>query len=80
MLELPVVLWVLLSVFLREAARMHSEIRSTLFTLGLFLLLTGPAAAIELVEDHEDIKGPFPDGPSVTATAWNATKTRPTTS
>ena len=46
---------------------MHSEIRSSLLFLGLFLLLGGPAAAIEVVEDHEYLEGPFPDGPSVTA-------------
>jgi octaheme c-type cytochrome (tetrathionate reductase family) len=47
---------------------MHSEIRSLLIILGLFLLLAVPVAAIHVVEDHQDIEGPFPDGPSVTAT------------
>ena len=32
------------------------------------MVLAGSAAAIELVADHQDIEGPFTDGPSVTAT------------
>ncbi len=47
---------------------MRSEIKSSLFILGLFLLLAVPAVAIDVVEDHQDIEGPFADGPSVTAT------------
>ena len=46
---------------------MRSATRFSLLFLAVFLLQILPAAAIEVVEDHQDIEGPFVTGPDVTA-------------
>ena len=46
---------------------MHSEIMSTLFILGLFLLLAGPGGRHRDRRGPSGHRGPFTDGPSVTA-------------
>ena len=46
---------------------MFSLARMTHFITLLLVLGCLPAAAIELIEDHQDLEGPFLDGPSVTA-------------
>ncbi|MDX2472784.1 MAG: cytochrome C, partial [Candidatus Krumholzibacteria bacterium] len=47
---------------------MTSIFRKSALAAMAILLLAGAANAIELIEDHQDIEGPFTDGPSVTAT------------
>ncbi len=46
---------------------MKSIFHTLALTVLATLLLAGAAIAIELIEDHQDIEGPFTDGPSVTA-------------
>jgi len=46
---------------------MRSVSRHSWLLLVVVLMVAGPAAAINLVEDHQYIEGPFTDGPSVTA-------------
>ncbi|MDX2473921.1 MAG: tetrathionate reductase family octaheme c-type cytochrome [Candidatus Krumholzibacteria bacterium] len=46
---------------------MKSLFRTLALTAMTMFLLAGAAVAIELIEDHQDIEGPFTDGPSVTA-------------
>jgi len=46
---------------------MRSGTRFSLLFLALFLLQVLPAAALEVVEDHQDIEGPFVTAPDVTA-------------
>ncbi len=47
---------------------MNSQFRTLALIALATLLLGGTALAIDLIEDHQDIEGPFTDGPSVTAT------------
>ena len=47
---------------------MRTLTRVTLWLAATSLLLVGPALALDVIEDHQDIEGPFTDGPSVTAT------------
>jgi len=46
---------------------MRSGTRFSLLFLAVFLLQVLPAAALEVVEDHQDIEGPFVTAPDVTA-------------
>jgi octaheme c-type cytochrome (tetrathionate reductase family) len=46
---------------------MRSISRLSLLLPVIFLLTALPLAAMEVIEDHQDMAGPFPDGPSVTA-------------
>ncbi len=46
---------------------MRSGTRLSLLFLAVFILPALPAAAINIVEDHQDIEGPFVTGPDVTA-------------
>ena len=45
---------------------MRSKTRFSLLFLAFLLLRVLPAAALEVIEDHQDIVGPFTTGPSVT--------------
>ena len=47
---------------------MRHAVRVLLIVTALLAVPFLPALAIDLVEDHQDIEGPFTDGPSVTAT------------
>jgi len=46
---------------------MRSGSRLSWLLFAIFLLSALPAAAMKIIEDHQDIEGPFTDGPSVTA-------------
>ena len=46
---------------------MRPDSRTLAIHFTLILLLAGPAAALDVIEDHQDLEGPFTDGPSVTA-------------
>jgi len=46
---------------------MRSEIKPMILVFALATLFAGSALAMNVIEDHQDIEGPFPDGPSVTA-------------
>ena len=45
---------------------MRSKTRFSLLFLAVLLLPVLPTAALEVIEDHQDIEGPFTTGPSVT--------------
>ena len=44
---------------------MRSGTRFSMLFLAVFILPVLPAAAISVVEDHQDIEGPFVTGPVV---------------
>ena len=46
---------------------MFSPARTARLAAFLLILAGLPAGAFELIEDHQDLEGPFQDGPSVTA-------------
>jgi len=46
---------------------MRFDVRLTLLAAALVLLAVPALAALEVIEDHQDLEGPFTDGPSVTA-------------
>ena len=45
---------------------MRSESKTSLLLVALVALVAVPAFALNVIEDHQDIEGPFTDGPSVT--------------
>jgi octaheme c-type cytochrome (tetrathionate reductase family) len=47
---------------------MRNAAHSILTGLALALFCAMPVLALDAIEDHQDLEGPFPDGPSVTAT------------
>ena len=47
---------------------MRSESKTSLLLVALVALVAVPAFALNVIEDHQDIEGPFASGPEVTAT------------
>lgn len=45
---------------------MRNAARFTLLSLAFVVTMALPALALDVVEDHQDLEGPFTDGPSVT--------------